>query len=500
MNLYLRNNTFYYRKSIPKTLKFYFNNKSLYIRTLKTSSKRLANKYVTILNKKFETIIGVYKMGLDIELVNQLVEEFHNTQLEITERDLRNIPNPEDTLFALGLEDMIKQYQINYQEGVYEKEEIDLIVSKLPNKPLEEDLSEIGKILLESKINHLKAIYTNINNGYYNKALKTIHKPQAKAIESKEVKTISMLKEDFIKYQSRLDNWSKDNTQLADRTFNMLELYFNDKPIFDIKLNDLMDFRDTMQEIPTKLTTYKEFENKSLDYILENSEDYDNLTNSTINKYINKANQFLKWAYQEDYLHKKDFIIPKFPNDTKSRLPYANEEIQAIKELVSKDENIEINFITLVATYQGMRLKEITQLRKEDIITINNIPCISINTNEDKTTKTIKSIRTIPIHPKLIELGFLDFVKSKENNLFNINNKDFSSYYRKNYKNLINPSKTFYSLRRSFIDALKQSNQNIEHIQAFVGHSHNAKTTFRYGSPLNTKLLKGLLEHINYSN
>ena len=498
MNLYLRNNTFYYRKSIPKPLKFYFNNKSLYIRTLKTSSKRLANKYVTILNKKFETIIGVYKMGLDIELVNQLVEEFHNTQLEITERDLRNIPNPEDTLFALGLEDMIKQYQINYQEGVYEKEEIDLIVSKLPNKPLEEDLSEIGKILLESKINHLKAIYTNINNGYYNKALKTIHKPQAKAIESKEVKTISMLKEDFIKYQSRLDNWSKDNTQLADRTFNMLELYFNDKPIFDIKLNDLMDFRDTMQEIPTKLTTYKEFENKSLDYILENSEDYDNLTNSTINKYINKANQFLKWAYQEDYLHKKDFIIPKFPNDTKSRLPYANEEIQAIKELVSKDENIEINFITLVATYQGMRLKEITQLRKEDIITINNIPCISINTNEDKTTKTIKSIRTIPIHPKLIELGFLDFVKSKENNLFNINNKDFSSYYRKNYKNLINPSKTFYSLRHSFIDALKQSDQNIEHIQAFVGHSHNAKTTFGYGSPLNTKLLKGLLEHINY--
>ena len=498
MNLYLRNNTFYYRKSIPKPLKFYFNNKSLYIRTLKTSSKRLANKYVTILNKKFETIIGVYKMGLDIELVNQLVEEFHNTQLEITERDLRNIPNPEDTLFALGLEDMIKQYQINYQEGVYEKEEIDLIVSKLPNKPLEEDLSEIGKILLESKINHLKAIYTNINNGYYNKALKTIHKPQAKAIENKEVKTISMLKEDFIKYQSRLDNWSKDNTQLADRTFNMLELYFNDKPIFDIKLNDLMDFRDTMQEIPTKLTTYKEFENKSLDYILENSEDYDNLTNSTINKYINKANQFLKWAYQEDYLHKKDFIIPKFPNDTKSRLPYANEEIQAIKELVSKDENIEINFITLVATYQGMRLKEITQLRKEDIITTNNIPCISINTNEDKTTKTIKSIRTIPIHPKLIELGFLDFVKSKENNLFNINNKDFSSYYRKNYKNLINPSKTFYSLRHSFIDALKQSDQNIEHIQAFVGHSHNAKTTFGYGSPLNTKLLKGLLEHINY--
>lgn len=93
---------------------------------------------------------------------------------------------------------------------------------------------------------------------------------------------------------------------------------------------------------------------------------------------------------------------------------------------------------------------------------------------------------------------FMIFYVRKLSNLFNINNKDFSSYYRKNYKNLINPSKTFYSLRHSFIDALKQSDQNIEHIQAFVGHSHNAKTTFGYGSPLNTKLLKGLLEHINY--
>ncbi|WP_323590350.1 hypothetical protein [Aliarcobacter butzleri] len=42
-------------------------------------------------------------MSLDIDLVNKLVEEFHNTQLELTEKDLRNTPNPEDTIFALTL-------------------------------------------------------------------------------------------------------------------------------------------------------------------------------------------------------------------------------------------------------------------------------------------------------------------------------------------------------------------------------------------------------------
>jgi integrase len=163
-----------------------------------------------------------------------------------------------------------------------------------------------------------------------------------------------------------------------------------------------------------------------------------------------------------------------------------------------ENDTLENKFITRVATYQGMRLKEITQLKKEDIITIDNIPCISINTNEDKTTKTSKSIRTIPIHPKLIELGFLDFVKSKEDNLFDIDNKSFSTYFRKIYKNQINENKTFYSLRHSFINSLVQANQKLEHIQAFVGHSQSAKITFGYSNPLNIHLLKKLLEHINY--
>ena len=114
-------------------------------------------------------------------------------------------------------------------------------------------------------------------------------------------------------------------------------------------------------------------------------------------------------------------------------------------------------------------------------------------------TKTKKSVRTIPIHPKLLELGFLEFVNSKNGNLFNINNKDFSTYFRKTYKNQINDEKTFYCLRHSFIDTLIQNNQKMEHIKAFVGHSQGKdKTTFGYTNPLNVKLLSELLKFINY--
>ena len=125
-NIYLRNNIFYYRKSIPIQLKIFFKNKSLYIRTLSTKSRVLALKYAKLLNNKFNAIKEVYSMSFDIHLINKLVEEFHNTQLELTEKDLYNTPNPEDTLFALCLEDTIEQLQKNYHDNIFEKEETSL--------------------------------------------------------------------------------------------------------------------------------------------------------------------------------------------------------------------------------------------------------------------------------------------------------------------------------------------------------------------------------------
>lgn len=193
-----------------------------------------------------------------------------------------------------------------------------------------------------------------------------------------------------------------------------------------------------------------------------------------------------------------DLTIPKYPDDSKKREAYTYDEIQKIKEVV---ENIEEDkFITNIAIYQGMRLKEITQLTKNDIVKINDIYCIDINTNNEKTTKTKKSVRIIPMHNKLIEIGFLDFVQSKQDgeNLFVIDNLKFTKYYGRKYKDLINEEKTFYSLRHSFVNELIQKNQKTEHIQAFVGHSQDAKITFGYSDPINTKLLKELLEFIDY--
>lgn len=512
-NLYIRNNIFYYRKSIPKNLKIFFQNKNLYIRTLSTKSKTLALKYAKLLNQKFNAIKEVYYMSFDIDIIQKLVDEFNNTQLELTEKDLFNTQKPEDTMFGLYLEENIAQLQNNYQNNVFDDNEIQIILNKINYKPNNNEIKEIGKMLLDAKINNLKIIYDRIDKGYYNK-IKPINNININHTNTTlnnnnnnnitqddnntEKHTVESTFEEFIKVQNKIDKWSKDTEQLVRRAINILLLYFKDKELTTMKFTDLIDFRDILLEIPKRLSVLNFFKGQDLDFILDNNDDYDKLDNSTINKYILRINQYFNYMYKQKYIKIKDFNIPSYDQDGNEREPYTDEEIHKIKELI-KNDTLDNQFITYIAMYQGMRLKEITQLQKEDIIKIGDIHCISVNTKENKTIKTKQSARIIPIHDKLIELGFLDFVNSKENKLFDISNKDFSTYFRKTYKSQINDEKTFYCLRHSFIDALKQNDCKLEHYQAFVGHSSGKdKITMNYGKPLNTQLLKKLLYFIKY--
>ena len=64
----------------------------------------------------------------------------------------------------------------------------------------------------------------------------------------------------------------------------------------------------------------------------------------------------------------------------------------------------------LLCAFSGARITEITQLRKQDIRREGDIPVLRI-TPDAGTVKT-GAYRDVPIHPQLVELGFLDFVAS----------------------------------------------------------------------------------------
>lgn len=66
----------------------------------------------------------------------------------------------------------------------------------------------------------------------------------------------------------------------------------------------------------------------------------------------------------------------------------------------------------LLGTFTGARREEVAGLAPADIVEIDGIPCLNIEDSELRRIKNISSKRLVPIHSRLITLGFLDFVET----------------------------------------------------------------------------------------
>ena len=75
-------------------------------------------------------------------------------------------------------------------------------------------------------------------------------------------------------------------------------------------------------------------------------------------------------------------------------------------------------WVPLLSAYSGVRVSEICQLRVEDVTQLSGIWCMKI-APEAGSLKTAGSERVVPLHPAVIEAGFLQFVaKSAAGPLF----------------------------------------------------------------------------------
>lgn len=70
------------------------------------------------------------------------------------------------------------------------------------------------------------------------------------------------------------------------------------------------------------------------------------------------------------------------------------------------------HWLPLLALYTGARLEELCQLRVCDVRREGEVQFIAIDDSEGKNLKTRGSRRSIPLHPALIEAGFLSYVRS----------------------------------------------------------------------------------------
>ena len=135
----------------------------------------------------------------------------------------------------------------------------------------------------------------------------------------------------------------------------------------------------------------------------------------------------------------------------------------------------------LLAMYTGARRTEIYQLRKTDIRVEDGINYILVtDEHESQRLKTSNAKRRIPIHQRLIELGFLEYVEqAQERILYEITSAEsITSWFGRLVVELEIPSvneldelRSYHSFRHTFISNIRNNHSlDLSLIQQVVGH------------------------------
>ncbi len=154
------------------------------------------------------------------------------------------------------------------------------------------------------------------------------------------------------------------------------------------------------------------------------------LSIGTINRHLEHLGQIVEWASDEGIainpklkpgkLRRKDTV-----RDCDKKQAFTEAELRLMfkspvwtgskSEYHQTDPGTDIYrngiyWSPLIGAFTGARREEIAGLAPADIVERDGIPCFSIEDSELRRIKNISSKRIVPIHSRLIALGFLDFV------------------------------------------------------------------------------------------
>ena len=255
-------------------------------------------------------------------------------------------------------------------------------------------------------------------------------------------------------------------------------------------------------------------------------------TPQNINKRITKLSVFGNWGVRQGLLITNPFSGMKFSvkKQPHTRQPFTADELRKIfkpetylkwtihfshpyrKDRVSN--HLPYYWVFLLGIFSGMRTNEMCQLRLIDIKKQKNIWFIFVEDTEETKVKTENAIRKVPLHPQLIDLGFIDYMtaqkKSKRGRLFWELSEDrdgFASHVSRHYNQRFLPAvgvwkkytKVLYCTRHTFINKLYSEMVDENVIKVLVGHEKEFTMKHYGGDPFTPERLLEEISKVSYS-
>lgn len=353
---------------------------------------------------------------------------------------------------------------------------------------------------------------------------------QAQPIEIKPINLLSKLSPNYLENESEARAWRDKTYHKIVHALKLVLDIIGDKSVEKYTRKDFEDFRKILQKLPSNAGKKKEFEGKTLIEIAEEnsiSKQHKVLTPSSVNTLIGQVHTFFEWCLNHGYIQnnfcrklkvrdpRKKSALKNTFNDT-NLFEVKTKIFCNIQKLY--DKNPERVWIPMIGFYQGMRLEEIAQLHLEDIYqNESDMWVFDLNENTNKNNQSVKkiknnpSVRIVPIHPKLIEFGFLDYcemVKKAGHERVFYNLKDgrdgfgrgvgdwFNTQTKRHISN--SEKKSFHSTRHTFMQLLKDISVDEHKITGLVGHGEEKLAYNQYGHEFPPEVLFPELIKIEY--
>lgn len=458
----------YFRRSIPKRLRPYFNGRCEYKRSLKTHNKNVA----------IPLAMGLY------------------SQVQIKFNELEEVPKVSDDNYFSKIE--IKEIELPgggkikgflADNGDLDKEE--------------EVLHQTIKLVSEIKV----------------PAEQQTHTESSPVFQSKKLADVIA---EFCADRKAGKKWSPKTAEEYEASLSLLIQWFRNVPIETIRASDARKFRGVLLQLPTNHTK-GEYVGKTIRQIIAMKPEKV-IADRTVNQnYLQRYASLFDWAVTERYCAVNPFKNLKVKLNKKAtdeREPFSASDIKQIFNSAyyeKPSDNYSWKFwLPLMGLFTGCRVNEIAQLRVIDVFEENDIYALDI-TEKAGSLKNISSNRVVPLHPTLLNLKFLEYVEKMEESgqerlfpeLYNTQkikpgdkvSRWFNNTYLK--KCGLKPTDrkiSFHSFRHSFVDYFKKHDFPETKVKQLTGHSHEGMTYGRYGSGYNLTELFDLIEQIKFEN
>ena len=399
--------------------------------------------------------------------------------------------------------------------------DIEAVLSKACQRPLNGDCDWPRLIQGSDTVELQIKAPPSIGDG----GLKTLIKTVVEEVMGKTSATPSITIDAL--YHRYMDDPARSRSKKTIMTYHsvynvLIEVFGKDKLIADISRDDCRRFMDIVRHLPANAK--KKFPRESLMEIssLAKERGMKPMAPLTINKYLSKLSALLSWAVEEEMLDRnpaKNLSVADPVHAQDKRLPFSDHQLQKIFTALEAHDGPEY-WVPHIGLYNGMRLNEICQLNVEDVQQHDGIWCFSITREvgrgiDDKVLKTKASERVVPIHPELIELGFMRYLKKYErkprSKLFpdikpgttGYRSDVFSKWFSRFLKSIdAAGSKTsFHSFRHNFRDALREADVRDEIAMLLGGWSDRSNSNsvqMFYGRGFMMKTILSELNKVHY--